>query len=373
MKKLPTYNVSALLYIFLGLSLAVQAASPAFAQTAPTPAPARARVAVDMVVTDAAGKPVSGLHPEDFTVLDNNQPQKVLAFHAMGELSPAGVANPNAATEVMILIDTLNAPDLDMSYGLQQFDLSYVRQEISKFLKQNKGQLNLPVSLYRFNEKGLTPIGPTSRDGNAIAAAMEKADLNSRPYRSVESQIGSDERLDISLHTLGSLAFDSAKRPGRKVVIWVSAGWPFLEFTDAETGAKEAKIIFSGDVTLTTVLRQARMTVYGIDPNRVPGMRADDWFRYTRYLKPLTRWQDAAFGNMSLQVLSVHSGGLAISDTSQLLSGLINTCIDQATPGYVASFEAPPATTKDEYHDLKVTVNKPGLKVRARSGYYGQP
>jgi hypothetical protein len=32
-----------------------------------------------------------------------------------------------------------------------------------------------------------------------------------------------------------------------------------------------------------------------------------------------------------------------------------------------------PAKRADEYHSLKITVDKPGLTVYTRSGYYDQP
>jgi len=37
---------------------------------------------LDVVVTDSSGKPVTGLRPEDFTLLDNGLPEKVVKFHA---------------------------------------------------------------------------------------------------------------------------------------------------------------------------------------------------------------------------------------------------------------------------------------------------
>jgi len=40
---------------------------------------------LDVMVTDKAGAPVSGLELKDFTLLDNNQPGKILSFQAFGE------------------------------------------------------------------------------------------------------------------------------------------------------------------------------------------------------------------------------------------------------------------------------------------------
>src|SRR5579863_5983487 len=38
------------------------------------------KIKLDVVVSDGAGKPVTGLQPWDFKILDNNQPRKVMSF-----------------------------------------------------------------------------------------------------------------------------------------------------------------------------------------------------------------------------------------------------------------------------------------------------
>lgn len=42
----------------------------------------RGLINLDVVVTDNSGKPVPGLKPRDFSLLDNGQPQKILYFSA---------------------------------------------------------------------------------------------------------------------------------------------------------------------------------------------------------------------------------------------------------------------------------------------------
>ena len=40
---------------------------------------------------------------------------------------------------------------------------------------------------------------------------------------------------------------------------------------------------------------------------------------------------------------------------------------------YTIAFMPPQAAGLDEYHDLKVVVNKPGLTARTYTGYYNEP
>ena len=71
--------------VLVGLAVALSARAQTTNQ-APTP-PTFPRgvdvVTVDVVVTDKAGNPVSGLTKEDFTVLDEGRPQPISSFESI--------------------------------------------------------------------------------------------------------------------------------------------------------------------------------------------------------------------------------------------------------------------------------------------------
>src|SRR6516225_10734386 len=46
-------------------------------------------VLVDVVVTDKQGKPVQGLHPEDFVIEENGKQQKIAGLTSPAENNPA--------------------------------------------------------------------------------------------------------------------------------------------------------------------------------------------------------------------------------------------------------------------------------------------
>ena len=56
-------------------------------------------ISLDVVATDSTGKAVSSLQQQDFTLLDNNQPQKMASFEAL----QGTTADP--PVEVVLLID----------------------------------------------------------------------------------------------------------------------------------------------------------------------------------------------------------------------------------------------------------------------------
>lgn len=154
------------------------AAEPTTAETR-TPltssaSPAPNDLLLDVVVTDKSGKPVAGLNQQDFTVLDNKHPANILTFHPhSAAATPAGEVD--ASTEVIFILDEVNA-----SYE----KVIYARQGIEKYLQQNNGQLDHPVSVGLFTDSGLQLQTQPSVDGNALAAALEQ---QGQTYRAIEN------------------------------------------------------------------------------------------------------------------------------------------------------------------------------------------
>jgi VWFA-related protein len=188
----------------------------------------------------------------------------------------------------------------------------------------------------------------------------------------------------MSLAELGSLAVEDAGKPGRKMLLWISPGWDTAGFDDdfllsQDYNRDEAplfrtrKSMFNAIVALSTGLRQARIQLYCIKPDRTAGAGSAIWSRYQLHLKGVTGADKAGTGNLGLQVLAVQSGGQAVNNTNQYLSGVIAQTVESSEADYFLSFTAPPAGHADEFHALKITANRPGLVVRTRHGYYDQP
>jgi hypothetical protein len=71
------------------------------------------------------------------------------------------------------------------------------------------------------------------------------------------------ERLQVSLKALFQLATREAARPGRKIILWISPGWPASGDRE-QMDVKQEQTIFNDVVTLSTLLRQGRITLHSI-------------------------------------------------------------------------------------------------------------
>jgi VWFA-related protein len=188
-------STRACLAVFLSLpaiAFAQQTVAAAQAGAVPAPSTPEGRIKLDVLVTDKSGKPVSGLDLKDFTLLDNNQPAKILSFHA-SDGTPQGGDPP---VEVILLIDTVN---LEFKYVISE------RQEVEKFLSQNGGHLAQPVSLFAFTNVGLDAARAPSTDGNGLAAEVAQLDNKLRTIGPSTGVNGAIERYYASIKAVAAM------------------------------------------------------------------------------------------------------------------------------------------------------------------------
>jgi VWFA-related protein len=175
----------------------------------------------------------------------------------------------------------------------------------------------------------------------------------------------------MSLNTLQMLAAKEAALPGRKMILWVSPGWPLLSGPRIDLDAKQQQQIFAQVAELSTLLRRGRITLYSIDPLGA-NQSVTTQFYYEEFLKGVSKTSQVQLGDLGLQVLAEQSGGLALSGSNDI-SGQLARCVADASAYYELSFDPPPAEHPNEYHQLQIKVSTPGVSARTRTGYYAQP
>jgi VWFA-related protein len=335
---------------------------PSFAQpnrppAAIPPSAAGSVMTLDVLVTDKAGKPVSGLQQSDFTLLDNKQPQKILSFQAVD----ASSANP--PVEVVLVIDEINTPFLRVAR---------IREDLGKFLALNGGKLARPTSVILVTDTGSQNRTPPSQDGNALFADLNKADFGLRVFkRSEQGFYGASDQQQVSLQSLFQVIDFEAARPGRKLVVWISPGWPlFLGGTENMT-SKELQSLFTTEVSYTDALQRAGITLSEVDPSGAQQneIQLSDFQQFYRGVKGTGQVQ---LGDVGLQALAYRSGGRVLIGDNDMTSQII-TCAGDADSFYRIAFERLPGDGPNEFHALDLKVDKPKLTARTQAGYYAQP
>jgi len=327
--------------------------------TPPSPLIREGKIHLDVVVTDSAGNPVTGLQPWDLKLFDNNQSRKIQSFSAF---SHAGV-KPDPPVEIILLIDTANLP-------FQQ--VAFVLGEIDKFLRQNGGKLRQPLSLVLLTETGIKVQPRPSRDGNAIAKVLKGISGHISFINPAMGGEGYLERFQVSVKQLTSIAVNETSKPGRKLLIWVGPGWPLLNRPSDAFSDREQRRQFNSIVELSTRLREARIVLYSVAPMDTTADSGRFTTLYQKFLPAVTTPREANAGNLALKVLVTQTGGQILGPNNNL-AGQIDQCIDDADSFYRISFDPPPTQHADEYHSLKVQVGRPGVTVRTNVGYYDQP
>ena len=304
-------------------------------------------LAIDVVVTDAAGNPASDLESRDFILLDNGQPSRIRTLHNSWAAS-------EPAPELILILDTVN---------LSPQQLRQTESETAHFLRRNNGHLEAPSFLYRFTRDGLFSSSTLTRDGNVLAKEVEQHksprtvwswNQNSEPWA------GGPQRNPLSLRALGSIAIDQREIAGRKVAIWIGPGWPVQ-------GSGESD--FDDMTELSTRLREARITLDNVTvwPNpEVPVFDAHS------YLEPPSSQKDMHPVKMALQAVATYAGGVVL-DSSGELDQTIEHCVEEEWSSYTLTFNPPHTYRVDEFHALRVQVDRPALTVRAPTGYYNEP
>src|ERR1017187_9522630 len=224
-------------------------------------------VQVSVVVEDKKGNPVTNLKPEDFTLLDDGNPQKIAFFtpatpppaEPQSQAAPrASLLPPNAFTNrydlkgqdppaaaTGVLFDSLNtAPN----------DQSFVRKEVIHFLESLKPQDH--VAVYGLTTQ-LLILHDFTRDSADLVAAANKFspkelaafDATHTPDIDLVS-LGADpkgwgplqnslnnakgmisdqytqDRVAMTVEAMSAIANHVSSIPGRKNIVWISGGLP---------------------------------------------------------------------------------------------------------------------------------------------------
>jgi VWFA-related protein len=330
-------------------------------------------IKLDVVVTDGGGNPVAGLGYDDFKLLEEGQPQKILSFqqfHGRG----AGI---EPAVKIILLIDTIQLPPNLASEE---------RNSVESYLRMDGGHLARPTSVFLLADTGLWTVAHPTGDGLMLAREIERNEWararNNPGWRRGVLGAGmemTEPASESALKALAHIAAEERTRPGRKLLLWIGPGWGIGTgaYADAKPGSPP---VFDTVCWFSALLREAHLALYSFAVGEAGAGNADAETQlnkgrgelYKDYLDGVRSPHKASFMHLYRKVLAVQSGGRVV-DESQDLVQEIESCVQETGYFYRISFDPFRADHPDEYHSLEVVVNRPGMTPRTTTGYYDQP
>jgi len=352
-----------------GLPTAVNA--PNAATTATERDRTEGLIKLDVLVEDSTGMPVPGLEGSDFSLLEDGQQQKILSFQ---EFNGRG-AGAEPPVKIIFLIDTDEVPA-----NLARDE----RDAVETYLRKDGGHLARPVSVFVLSDTGLWTVSHPSGDGNQLAQEIEHnhfawagPSLGGRRLP-VTAEL-KDPPSESALKALAHIAAEERARPGRKLLLWIGPGWGIGTgaYVDAKPGSAP---VFGTVCWFSALLREAHLVLYSFAMGEAGAESADLQEQlnkgrgalYKDYVDGVRSPHKASFMHLYRKVLAVQSGGRVVDDSLDVVQQ-IERCVQDSGYFYRISFDPLPADHPDEYHDLKVVVDRPGFKARTRTGYYDQP
>ena len=377
-------------FIPFAIALAVASAAHPDARQNPEGPPDRpifrlsvSLVQLDAVVTDAKGRHVTTLGPEDFEVYQDGRPQPVVAvsyietgdvWHDTSGLPPLPPeeTKPEDARRVMAIV----VDDLRMSFE----SMHYARRGLKKFVENGfeRGDRAMLVAT-----SGAVRRPELTFSANVLKAAINRLNFSLWGVRAASALAPvdgtpSDAFAGFQEHNFALSAIEGVERtidalkplPGRKSVILVSEGFTVFGF------GMDNDFIRDSLQRLVDRANRAGVVVYAVDPRglMVTGVTAADNVSAARAAM-LSRERSSALRDSQdgLRYLSGETGGFAIVNNNDLAAGMRRIMADQQ--GYYLIGYQPESGTvtpdsSGRFRHVKIKVTRKGLKVRTRSGFY---
>lgn len=378
-------------------------------------------VIVDVVARNGKGEPISDLKREDFTIMEDGKAQKISAFSfqhpesssrpIQAPILPPNTFNnlpryqPNSAVNVLLL-DALNTNLLNQAYAREcmvKFLESLPRgQTMAVYLLGNKLRLvqdftSDPELLKKaaLSMKGepsrllanpagtspsVMPIGSAAAD---LLASVPSLAQTLSQFENEQIATRNDLRVAYTLAALNSLARTLAGYPGRKNLIWVSETFPFdILLDEVSVRSPKTERHYADDVAVTgSLLSDAQVAVYpvdarglsnnsiysvGSDPNPMAGNPGPGRGMAASMSADSDAWMAA---RTTMNDLAEKTGGRAFYNRNDLDNAVLESIADGSSY-YTLGYYPENKEWDSKFRNIHVKVNRPGVKLHYRAGYF---
>lgn len=344
-------------------------------------------VHLDVSVLDRNRRPVRGLTPADFTILEDGQPQQIAVFQAVDIPDPEP---PTAPWRREVALDVATNDGLQdrrlfliiMDDATIQGDVRAIAKarEIAHRVIDRLGPSDLAAVIFTYNNRhaqdytadltrlrtAVDTFMPGARDLGLFDAETRKPIKGQDDYFFLSS-VGVLER---AVDVLGGLP------DRRKAIVYVGQGLP----VDLTLLAPQPAGLSAGGGSSPTMqglmasqvtgqmknvflkATRANVNVYTIDPC---GLRAPSFQEFP----PPTCVPGLEIDY--LRAIAAGTGGRAVVDTNDFEPGV--AAIFRENSSYYLLGYRPSGPGQDgKFHRLEVRVNRPGVEVRTRNGYQAE-
>ena len=322
-------------------------------------------VTLDVVVNDQNGQPVRGLKREDFAILEDKVPQTIVSFeasdpglapqhtpvqiHSTAELDKV---EPNAPVSIVVL------DELTTKFEDQYF----ARYSLEKYLGKQGEILDQPLMLIARNTHGSQVLLDYTTSKKDVLNALNRH-LVGNDFRATDPT-SPEDKIIAEFTSLVEIAKATQGHPGHKSLIWIGRGFPSL-VRDGEPPERNAQL----DVAIarcTNLLRDARVTLYTIDPAGVsaPEQTLDSAGNLVL--------EDPFGTQVDFMQMATATGGQSLHGRNDI-DKVIDTTVKDGQIFYSLAYRPLTAIADGEttaFRKIQVVVKGGALLATTRQGYY---
>ncbi len=367
-------------------------------------------VRVDVIVSDKQGNPVDDLKARDFSVSEDGKPQSIETFKLV-KLDGGAIPGPDGPprqirtdldeeTEAARDDVRLFAVFLD-DYHVRRGTSLRVRAPLERFVQNQLGPSDMVGLMYPL--ESLSSLRMT-RNHDAVAKGIEQfigRKFDYEPKNQFEEQYAhypastvEQIRNQVSLSAIkGLIVHLGSLKEGRKSLILVSEGFtnmlppqlrdPIASMpgfgnpnrgnpTAGENDPNEERAQFFSSMDMQTDLREVyaaanrnNVSIYSLDPRGLAGFEYD--INEGVGIKTDQQYLNSTMD--TLRELSSETDGRAIVNQNDLDKGM-KQLVRDSSAYYLIGYNSTQEPSDGKFHEIKVHVNRPGVSVRARKGYW---
>jgi VWFA-related protein len=378
-------------------------------------------VLVDVVVTDKHGQPILGLKPEDFAVAEKGKPEKVVFFTPPGQPTaaapalPAGVFSNRAeyrspgGPPTVILLDVVNTPPQHqavarlqmLKFAAEQFKpgnevaVLTLGNELDILLDFTTDPQLLQQALQQFAAKRPAPTNdppdpviPATTSTPGAGVSMARLNARMEQFENQELTDVIDRRVDQTLAAMRSLGRMLSGIPGRKNVIWLSAGFPFSLLPQNQVatlgslswlakrgrnngggcGSKCSDPVNNDETSLNpgdqrrydddirnvaAELAASEVAIYPVDVRGIEATPASSSYENQQTMEEIAR----------------ETGGFAFINRNDIHNGVDLVFADHAS-SYTLGYYPRDRNWDGTYRTISIKVDRQGAELRHRRGYF---